>query len=156
MPFYNHLQNWNGLEIKALPINPWRKRFPFWPFFIGQRVELALKVTKQNSLGKNDLNFHLVEKMADEEKPKMIALVPQPTSSSDREKVFHLQNGSRITSQGEIRYWLSNRGYNVDNEPIFTAEAVCMDDLILPLLVAIIGPLLGFILGLIIGLLAAG
>lgn len=156
MPFYNHIDNWNGLEIEAFPSEPWRKRLSFWPFFVGQRVSLAIKVTKNTDFEKNDFNFHFVEKMSDEEKPKMIAPVLLPEESSNKEKVFHLQNGSRITAKGEIRYWVSNRGYNVDHEPIFAAEAVCLDALIIPSLFALIAPLLGFILGLIIGLMIGG
>ena len=156
MPFYNHLKNWNGLEVEASPSNPWRKRFPFWPFFVGQRIQFDLKITKEVPFEKNDLSFHLVERMSKEEKPRMVAPHPLPEETSNTEKVFRMQNSSRITSTGEVRYWISNRGYNVDHEPIFAAEAVSLDSLIIPSLLALIIPLISFILGLVIGILLAG
>jgi hypothetical protein len=156
MPLYNHLKNWNGLDIEAVPAGSWRRRFPFWPFFVGQRVQFLIRVAKKRGVEKDDLSFHFVEKMAEEEKPRMIALALLEKDSSDNEKVFFLQNGSKITSSGEIRYWLSSRGYNVEGEPVFAAEAVCLDSLIVPSLFALIGPILGLILGLIIGLLIGG
>lgn len=152
MPFYNHLENWSGLEIEAVPSSPWRKRFPFWPFFVGQMIQFELRVTKEGNFEKDDLKFHLVEKMTGEEKPKIVTLTQIRDSSTTKRIVFCLQNGSKVTSKGDVRYWLSNRGYIVENEPIFTAEAISLDSLIIPALFALLGPLFGFIVGLILGL----
>jgi hypothetical protein len=156
MPFYNHISNWNGLEIKVSPKNRWRKRFPFWPYFVGQQVELELHVRRKTPGIKDDGKFHLVEKMADEDKPRMVSLISLTGQVANQEKVFILQDSNRITGIGEIKIWLSNRGYNVDHEPIFVAEAISLDPLILPALLMLVGPLLGLIVGLLLGLLFGG
>lgn len=153
MPFYNHFLDWNGLEVDVQPIEPRRKRFRIWPYFVGQRIQLELRVKKATPFEKNDLQFHFVEKMADEDKPRMVAPKFLPEQSTSHEKVFELRNGSRITGKGEVKYWLSSRGYNVDHEPIFSTEVINLDSLVIPLLVMVGGPLLGFIFGLLLGLL---
>jgi hypothetical protein len=153
MPFYNHFLDWNGLEVDVQPAEPRRKKFRIWPYFVGQRIQLELRVKKVTPIEKNDLQFHFVEKMADEDKPRMVAPTFLPEQSTDHEKVFELRNGSRISGKGEVKYWLSSRGYNVDHEPIFSAEAISLDPMVIPLLVMISGPLLGFIFGLLLGLL---
>jgi hypothetical protein len=156
MPFYNCLNDWNGLRIKASPLNPWRKRFPFWPFFVGQRVQIKLTIKKMETFKGNDLSFHLVEKLSDDGKPRMVSLQPVPEETTRAGKVFCMDAGSRITSSGEIGYWVSNRGYNVDNEPIFTTEAISFDSLVIPLIVAFVIPLFCLLLGLILGMMIAG
>ncbi len=156
MPFYNHLRNWNGLDIEVSPINPWRKRFPFWPYFIGQEIQFELKVIKKGAFEKDDLNFHLVERMTEEEKPRMISPTLVAEESSSNVKFFRLQNSGRVTAKGEVRFWLSNRGYVVENEPIFAAEVVYLDSLIIPSLLVLVGPFFCLLLGLILGLLIAG
>ena len=55
-----------------------------------------------------------------------------------------------------MKYWVSNRGYNVDNEPIFTGEAISLDPWIIPILLMILGPLIGFLGGLVLGLMIGG
>lgn len=156
MPLYHHLPDWNGLDVKAHPLEPWRKRFPFWPYFVGQKVRLELVVTKADQIEKGDLQFHLVEKKADDAKPTIIPLDLKPQPDSHNQKTLLLQGGSLITGKGEIKYWLSNRGYNVDHEPIFTAEAINLDLLVLPIALMLLGPLLGFLAGLVLGLVLGG
>jgi hypothetical protein len=156
MPFYNHIPSWNGLEIEVSPKNPWRKKFPFWPYFVGQKVELELRVKNRIGDDPGNRKFHLVEKKTDEEKPRMVSLIPSPDQSIHPEKTFILEDSCRITGKGEIKIWLSNRGYNVDHEPIFVAEAISLDSLILPALLMFVGPLLGLVVGLLLGLLIGG
>jgi hypothetical protein len=112
-------------------------------------------VSKGDSFEISDLSFHLVERMPKGEKPRMVALQPLKEETLVHEKVFFLQNGSRISSSGEIRYWVSNRGYNVDSEPIFTAEVLSLDSMVIPLIVAFVIPLFCFLLGLILGIMIA-
>lgn len=156
MPLYHHLPDWNGLNVKALPLEPWRKRLPFWPYFVGQKVRLELVITKTGQIEKGDLQFHVVEKKADEAKPTIIPLDLKPQEDSQNQKTLLLQNSSLITGKGEIKYWLSNRGYNVDQEPIFTAEAINLDLLVLPIALMVLGPLLGLLAGLFLGLVLGG
>ncbi len=156
MPLFHSLLNWNGLDIKAHPLEPWRKRFPFWPYFVGQKVHLELVITKSSQIETADLQFHIVEKMADESKPKIIPLTIQSQVASEYERTLLLENSSLITGRGEIKYWLSNRGYNVDHEPIFTADAISLDPLVLPIAMMVLGPLLGFLAGLVLGLVLGG
>ena len=153
MPFYNHFLDWNGLEVDVQPAGSRRKRVCIWPYFVGQRIQLELRLKKATPFEKNDLQFHFVEKMADVDKPRLVAPTFLPEQSTDHEKVFELRNGSRITGKGEVKYWLSSRGYNVDHEPVFSTEAVSLDSLVIPLLVIISGPLFGFVFGLLLGLL---
>jgi hypothetical protein len=153
MPLYNHLLEWNGLDIEVQPAEPWRKKIRFWPYFVGQRIQLELRVKMLTANEKSDLHFHLGEQMADVDKPRMIAPTLLPDQSTSREKIFSIQNGTRITGKGEVKYWVSNRGYNVDNEPIFTAETINLDSLIIPIILMVLGPLLVFLSGLILGLL---
>lgn len=151
MPLYNQLPNWNGLDIQAHPAEGWRKRIRFWPYFVGQKVQLELVIRKPTPIQKEDMQFHIVEKMADEAKPKIIATSTAPDSSESQEKCILVKDASKITAKGEIKYWLSNRGYNVDHEPIFTTEAVSLDTLIIPILLMVLGPILAFLGGLILG-----
>ena len=43
MPFYNHLREWNGVDIEVRPGEPWRRKIQFWPYFVGQRIQLELE-----------------------------------------------------------------------------------------------------------------
>ena len=156
MPLYHHLQDWNGLDVTAHPLEIWRKRFPFWPYFVGQHVRLELLITKPDGISQADLQFHVVEKMADEAKPKIIALSPGPQGKLENQVTLCLQGSSLITGEGEIKYWLSNRGYNVDHEPIFTAKAINLDSLVIPIALTVLGPMLGFLAGLVIGFVLGG
>jgi hypothetical protein len=156
MPLYHHLPDWNGLDIKALPLESWRKRFPFWPYFVGQKVRLELIVTKAGQIEKGDLQFHGVEKMGNEAKPTIISLSLKSQVDSQNQRTLELQSSSLITSKGEIKYWLSNRGYNVEHEPIFTTEAINLDQLVLPIALMVLVPLLGFLAGLVLGLVLGG
>jgi hypothetical protein len=156
MPLYHHLPDWNGLDIKALPLESWRKRFPFWPYFVGQKVRLELVVTKAGQIEKGDLQFHGVEKMENEAKPTIISLSLKSQVDSQNQRTLELQSSSLITSKGEIKYWLSNRGYNVEHEPIFTTEAINLDLLVLPIALMVLVPLLGFLAGLVLGLVLGG
>jgi hypothetical protein len=153
MPFYNHKFDWNGLNIQTHPLEAWRKRYNFWPYFVGQQVKLELRVQFPEGTDPNNVQFHLVEKMSEQAKPSIIPVTVQTTSSTNNVLVYIIQNSSRITGKGEVKYWLSNRGYNVDSEPIFSAEAVNPDTWILPLITILIGPLIGFLFGLVVGLL---
>ena len=153
MPLYNNISNWNGLEIQVNPLEQWRKKIPFWPYFIGQKIQLEIVISKPGTFEKVDLQFHAVEKMASESKPRIISLIPKPDLSSDQIRVFSLENGSMITGGGTIQYWLSNRGYNVDSDPIFTTEAINLDSFVIPFLLLLIGPFLCFLGGLVLGLL---
>ena len=156
MPLYNHIPDWNGLEIEVHPLETWRRRIPFWPYFVGQKVRLEVIITKKAVIDKVDLQFHVVEKMAGENKPKIVSLILKSNPTSVREKVFSFEEGSLITGRGEIRYWLSNRGYNVDHEPVFAAEAINPDSFIVPFILMVVGPILGFLGGLILGLVIGG
>lgn len=156
MPLYHHLPDWNGLDVKAYPLEPWRKRIPFWPYFVGQKVCLEMVVTKSSQIEKVDLQFHVVEKMSDEAKPKIIPLDIKSQVGSQTQRILLLESSSLITGKGEIKYWLSNRGYNVDHEPIFTAEAINLDLLVLPIALMVLGPLLAFLAGLVLGLALGG
>lgn len=156
MPFYNHLENWNGLEIQASPISSWRKRFPFWPYFVGEKIQFELKISKKEGFEENDLKFHLVEKMSEEEKPLIVNPRMLPKESSGKVMVYKLENPPRAISKGEVRFWLSNRGYIVDSEPIFAAEIIYLDSLVIPSLLILVGPFLGFLFGLVLGLLVGG
>jgi hypothetical protein len=156
MPLYHHLQDWNGLDVRAFPLESWRKKFPFWPYFVGQKVRLELHVAKPSVFEKSDLQFHMVEKIAGETKPTILALNTSQEQASGNHRVFYLESGSLITGKGEIRYWLSNRGYNVDHEPVFTAEAINLDSFIVPIALMILGPLLGFLAGIVVGLVVGG
>jgi len=151
MPFFNHNYEWNGLAIDVQPIEPWRKRYPFWPYFVGQRINLELSVSLPTETKASELQFHLVEKMPDQDKPRIIPPSLVPDRSAGGQLVFHIQNGSRITGKGEVKYWVSNRGYNVGHEPVFSTDAISLDSLIIPLIIAAVGPILGFLLGLVIG-----
>lgn len=153
MPFYNHNLDWNGLTFQAQPLEVWRKKCNYWPYFVGQQVKLELRVHFPEGTDPTNAQFHLVEKMSEQAKPGIIPVVIETTSSTNNEFVYRVQNSSRITGKGEIKYWISNRGYNVDSEPIFSAEAVNPDTWILPLITILIGPMIGFLLGLVIGLL---
>ena len=42
MPLYHHLSDWNGLDIKAYPLEPWRKKFSFWPYIVGQKESIDI------------------------------------------------------------------------------------------------------------------
>lgn len=156
MPLYNHIPDWNGLEIEINPLETWRKRIPFWPYFVGQKIRLEVVITKATTIEEDDLQFHVVEKMADEAKPRIVTLAHQPDSAYDRGRVLVLENGSMITGKGDVRYWLSNRGYNVDHEPVFSTEAISLDMFIIPFILIVIGPFLGFLCGLILGLMIGG
>lgn len=156
MPFYNHLKNWRGLEIQASPISPWRKRFPFWPYLVGEEIQFEIRVAKKAAFEPNELNFHLVERISEEEKPRIVTLQLVPEASTKDVKVFHLQQGTRVIAKGEYRFWLSDRGYIVDDEPLFAAEAVYLDSLVIPSLIVLVGPIFGFLLGLVLGLLLGG
>ena len=156
MPFYNHLKNWHGLEIQAAPINPWRKRFSFWPYFVGQEILFEIRVSKNSPVDPNDLNFHLVARLSEEEKPRIITPRLVSAVSTRDVKVFHLQKGIRVIAKGEYRFWLSDRGYIIDDEPLFAAEAVYLDSLVIPSLLVLVGPIFGFLLGLVLGLLLGG
>ena len=153
MPFYNQNFEWNGLAIQVQPLETWRKRYPFWPYFVSQHIHLELRIKVPADFDRSELQFHLVEKMSDQDKPRIIPAAYKPSVSSNRELVFSIQNSGRITGKGEVKYWVSNRGYNVDHEPVFSAEIVSLDSWILPLIVMSVGPILGFLLGLVIGLL---
>jgi len=152
MPFYNHMQEWNGLEIVVSPVESWRKRICFLPYFVGQKIQLELRITKNTTSEDANLQFHLVEKMADVEKPRMIAPILSPDQSTNSEKLYTVQDVSRITGKGEIKYWLSTRGYNVEGEPIFSTEAITLDTLVIPITLMSIGPLIGFLCGLLVSL----
>jgi len=156
MPFYNHLENWNGLEIQASPISSWRKRFPFWPYFVGEKIQIELKASKKEGYEANDLKFHLVEKLSNEEKPRIVMPRLLSKESNGKVKVFNLENPPRAISKGEVRFFLSNRGYIVDSEPIFAAEIIYLDSLVIPSLLILVGPILGFLFGLVLGLLLGG
>lgn len=156
MPLYHHLSNWSGLQIKVRPLENWRKKVPFWPYFVGQKTRLELVITKPTAIEKTDLQFHIVEKMGEEAKPKIIELILSPQITSEGERTLYLDSGSLITGKGELKYWLSNRGYNVDHDPIFTAEVINLDTFIIPIALMLLGPLLGFLAGLIFGLLISG
>jgi hypothetical protein len=156
MPLFNNIPNWNGFEIEVRPAETWRQKVRFWPYFVGQIIQLELVFKKTSGVGVDNLQFHIVEKMPDLDKPKIIA----PRAIQDRltpqEAVFSIQDSSKITGKGEIRYWVSNRGYNVDNEPVFTTEAICLDTLVIPTILVIIGPMIGFLSGLVLGLIIGG
>ena len=156
MPLYNTIPNWNGFEIEVHPAETWRKRIRFWPYFVGQMIQLELVIRKSPEAASSTPQFHLVEKMPDVEKPRIVTPRKLAETSNPQETVFLLQGNSRITGKGEVRYWISNRGYVVDSEPIFAAEAVSLDSWILPILIIILGPLLGFLSGLILGLIIGG
>ena len=153
MPFYNHNYEWNSLVFDIQPMESWRKRYPLWPYFVGQRINLELSISTPKGIEDRDLQFHLVEKKPDEDKSRIIPLnlvTDRPTGQS---LMLQVQNGSRITGKGEIRYWVSNQGYNVGPVPVFSADIISLDSLIIPMIIAVIGPALGFLLGLVIGIL---
>jgi len=156
MPLYNITPNWNGFEIEVYPAETWRKRIRFWPYFVGQLIRLELVIKKSTDVTSNDPQFHLVEKMPDVEKPRIVTPRKIPERSTPQEAVYVVQGSSRITGKGEIRYWVSNRGYVVDSEPVFAGEAVSLDSWILPILIMILGPLIGFLSGFILGLIIGG
>lgn len=156
MPLYNYIPDWNGLEIYVKPAEPWRKRIRFWPYFVGQTVQLELVVKKSQAVGKGEIQFHLVEKIASMEKPRIVTLTNTPERSTNQEMTFIVQGGSKITGKGDIKYWVSNRGYNVDNEPIFSGEAISLDSWIIPILAMILGSLFFFLGGLFLGLILGG
>ena len=156
MPFYNYINNWNGLEIQASPISRWRKRFPFWPYFVGEKIQFELKVNKLGGYEANDIKFHLVEKMSEEEKPRILMPRLLATESNDKIKIYNLENPPRVISKGEVRFWPSNRGYIVESEPVFAADVIYMDTLVIPSLLVLVGPFLGFLIGLVLGLLVGG
>jgi hypothetical protein len=156
MPLYNNIPDWNGFEIQVKPVEPWRKRIRFWPYFVGQTVLLELVVKKSPAMPKGDLQFHVVEVMPDVEKPRIVTPTSLPERSIDREMMFIVRGSSRITGKGEVKYWVSNRGYNVDNEPIFTGEALNLDSWIIPILLMVLGPLIAFLSGLFFGLMMGG
>lgn len=156
MPLYNTILNWNGFEIEVHPAESWRKRIRFWPYFVGQLIQLELVIMKFPEAASNDPQFHLVEKLPDVEKPRIVTPRKLAETSTPQKSNFLFQASSRITGKGEVRYWISNRGYVVDSEPIFAAEAVSLDPWILPILIIILGSLLGFISGFILGLIVGG
>ena len=152
MPLYNHILNWNGLDVQIYPSETWRKRIPFWPYFVGQRIRLEVHVTKTEIFEQGDLQFHAVEKLAGEAKPRIVPLSLESGPASDQKMVFSLENAGIITGGGEVKYWLSNRGYNVDHQPIFTADVINPDTFVIPFIFMVLGPLLGFLSGLVLGL----
>ena len=156
MPLYNNLQNWNGLAIEVHPTETWRQKISFWPYFVGQFVRLELVVKKPADASQDSFQFHMVEKMPGVEKPRIVAPRMDPERSTQQEAVFIVQDGSRITGKGEVKYWVSNRGYNVDSEPVFTAEAISLDSWVIPIILMVLGPLVGFLSGLVLGLILGG
>jgi hypothetical protein len=156
MPLYNNIPNWNGFEIEVHPAEAWRKKIRFWPYFVGQIIRLELVIKKSTDTGKGDIQFHVVEKMPDVEKSRIVTPRKIPERSTPQEMVFIVRGTGKITGKGEMKYWVSNRGYNVDNEPVFTAEAISLDSWIIPILLMILGPLIGFLGGLVLGLMIGG
>ena len=153
MPQFNNNPNWHGLEIEVHPLERWRQRFRFWPYFVGQKIQLELKIRNSSGGKLNDVKFYVVERMAGADKPKILTPNVSTAESFSKESVFQVKNSSRVTAKGEVKYWVSNQGYNVDSDPIFTAEVINLDSVIIQLLMTTIGPILGFIAGLLIGLL---
>ncbi len=152
MPLYNNLPSWNGFTIEVHPVDTWRRRIRFWPYFVGQIIQLELVVIRSKNTEKDDLQFHLVEKMPDVEKPRIIAPKRIMERCTPQESVFIIQETSKITGKGEVKYWVSNRGYNVDSEPVFTTEAISLDSWVIPILLMILGPLIGILCGFVLGL----
>jgi hypothetical protein len=156
MPLFNHIPNWNGLEIEVHPGETWRKKIRFWPYFIGQVIRFELVIRNGPDQGKAERQFHIIEKMPDVEKPKIITPRLVPERSAQQNTVFTVQGSSKITGKGEIKYWLSNRGYVVDSEPVFSAEAISLDSWVIPIILLVLGPLIGFLSGLALGLIIGG
>ncbi len=152
MPQYLPKSNWNGLSIEVIPVEKWRQRFKFWPYFVGQKVLLELTITKNHDYDNGDMKFYVVEKMPDAEKPLIIPPAILPKESSGDALTLTLQESSRISGKGEVKYWVSNHGYNLDSGPIFTAEVLNLDSVIIQILMTTVGPVLGFLAGLILGL----
>jgi hypothetical protein len=113
-------------------------------------------VKKPADEGMANFQFHMVEKMPGVEKPRIVAPKMDLERSTQEEAVFIVQDGSRITGKGEVKYWVSNRGYNVDIEPVFTAEVISLDTWVVPIMLMILGPLVGFLSGLVLGLILGG
>jgi len=154
MPQFNHLHDWHGLDIQVFPAERWRQKLRFWPYFVGQKARLLLKIRKPTGIEAADTHFYIVEKMPDAPKPRIVTpLIPQQ-SPLQTEMDVAVDDVSRITGKGELRYWLSTHGYTAEGEPIFTAEAINLDVMILPLMVMLLGPMLGCIVGYLLGLMA--
>ncbi len=153
MPTYNSPIQWNNLEIEISPADPWRKRLRFWPFFVGQKIELELRIKGLAALEKPEQPFHIVAKLPDENQPRIITPILAADPVDNRVTIAHINGQRRIIGKGEIKYWISNRGYNVDNDPIFIAEAINLDSMIVQVLAMAIGPFFCFIAGLVLSLL---
>ena len=93
--------------------------------------------------------------MPDEDKPKMVALNVLHDQSTELKKILGNKNASRITGKGEVKYWVSNRGYNVEAEPIFSTEAISLNSLVIPIILMVLSPILGFFCGFILGFLVS-
>jgi hypothetical protein len=156
MPQFNKLSNWKELEIEVHPAESWRKILRFWPYFVGEKVQLELIVRKFAGISKEDLNFHLVEKLPDDSKPRIIKPTIIQNPSSNTAITLSIPNVSRITGKGEMKYWVSNQGYQVSGEPIFTAEAINLDSFIIQIILMTVGPIACLLAGLVLGLLLGG
>jgi hypothetical protein len=154
MPQYLPKSNWNGLDIAVTPVEKWRQRLRFWPYFVGQQVILELTITKNPEFDNGDLKFYVVEKMPDADKPLIIPPAILLKEGFGDEVTLTVQDSSRISGKGEVKYWVSNHGYNLDSGPIFTAEVLNLDSVIIQILLMTVGPLLGFFAGLVLGLLS--
>ena len=91
MPLYNNIPNWNGFEIETHPAEAWRKKILFWPYFVGQIIRLELVFKISADMGKGDIQFHVVEKMPDVEKPRIVTPRKIPERSNHQETVFIVQ-----------------------------------------------------------------
>jgi len=156
MPQFNNLSNWKGLDIEVQPTQSWRKIIRFWPYFVGQNVHLDLIVRRLAGTSKEDINFHLVEKMPDDAKPRIIKPSTIPNESLNAAIMLRVPKPSCITGKGEVKYWVSNQGYQVSGDPIFTAEAINLDSFIIQILLMTVGPIACLLAGLVLGVLLGG
>lgn len=126
--YHNQNSNWYG-KIEVIPHSWQRKLFKFWPYYVGDRIFLHVKIEDNKT---NPVIFEHFSNM----EPKQIG---RHFSDSYEMDVI----GNVINSTGDVEYMLSG-GVNL-GITIFTAHAISKDTW----LPAVLGMFLTFILSIV-------
>ena len=127
MPTYHYYKNLSGMEIKTKPLGFWRLVFRQIPFFVGDKIEVTLIITKQE--GFNEDTFKSIN--------LFLSLPGREPERYDTKKEFDnkdsfvrtIISNHPISCEGdiEIRLCIGDRYKN--GHTIFSAAAKANEDL---------------------------
>ena len=121
MPDYYGLKDYHGADVdKPVPLG-WRKCFPRFPYFTGQRVRLRLKYKALENHRTED--YALRQKLTHISEIVVAPLKNESKTKGEFEGTIGTEN--RISLGGDIAFYFCTP--HEHGEPIFTAHAWHMD-----------------------------